>query len=152
MYDHRKAECDLRRLYLDTTFTELITELSLKVEGLQRASLFGNDDLDEREKLEKRLRELKARKQRRLDDLELMLRLTANLPDVVTSALVVPAAVAALDPVEPLKAGGGFPMRRDEEVERIAMEVVLRYERRNGNSREKTRRFNHKEHKEHEGE
>ena len=92
--DHRRAECDLRRLYLDTTFTELITELSLKVEGLQRASLFGNDDPDEREKLEKRLRDLKARKQRRLEELELMLRLTANLPDVVTSALVVPASVA----------------------------------------------------------
>ena len=30
---HRQAECDLRRHYLDTTFTELITELSLKVEG-----------------------------------------------------------------------------------------------------------------------
>jgi hypothetical protein len=44
VYDHRKAECDLRRHYLDTTFTELITELSLKVEGLQRASLFGNDE------------------------------------------------------------------------------------------------------------
>jgi hypothetical protein len=132
VYDHRKAECDLRRHYLDTTFTELITELSLKVEGLQRASLFGNDDPDEREKLEKRLRDLKDRKKRRLDDLELMLRLTANLPDVVTSALVVPSPVATLDPVEPPKAGGGFPMRRDDEVERIAMEVVMRFERARG--------------------
>src|SRR5205807_1302579 len=44
VHGHRQAECDLRRHYLDTTFTELITELSLKVEGLQRASLFGNDD------------------------------------------------------------------------------------------------------------
>ncbi len=128
---HRRAECDLRRQYLDTTFTELITELSFKVEGLQRASLFGNDDPDEREKLEKRLRELKTRKARRLEELELMLRLTANLPDVITSALVVPASVAVLDPVEPGQ-GGGFPMRRDDEVERIAMEVTMRYERARG--------------------
>ena len=131
VHRHRQAECELRREYLETTFTELITELSVKVEGLQKASLYGNDDPDEREKLEKRLRDLKARKQRRLDDLELMLRLTANLPDVVTSALVVPAAVAVLDPVEP-PASGGFPMRRDDEVERVAMEVTMRYERARG--------------------
>ncbi len=128
---HRRAECDLRRQYLDTTFTDLISDLSMKVEGLQRASLFGNDDPDEREKLEKRLHDLKDRKQRRLDELELMLRLTANLPDVVTSALVVPSPVATMDPVEPPK-GGGFPMRRDDEVERIAMDVVERYERARG--------------------
>lgn len=132
VHDHRKDECDLRGHYLDTTFTELITELSLKVEGSQRASLFGNDDAEEREKLEKRLRELKARKQCRLDDLALMLRLTANLPDVVTSALVVPAPVATLDPAEPSQSGGGFPMRRDDEVERIAMAVVMKFERARG--------------------
>lgn len=129
---HRRAECDLRRQYLDTTFTELISDLSIKVEGMQRASLFGNDEPEEREKLEKRLRELKDRKARRLEELELMLRLTANLPDVVTSALVVPSPVAVMDPVEPPPAGGGFPMRRDDEVERIAMDVVMRYERARG--------------------
>jgi hypothetical protein len=32
--DHRQAECDLRRHYLETTFTELIAEVSLKVEEL----------------------------------------------------------------------------------------------------------------------
>jgi len=131
VYDHRKEECDLRRLYLDTTFTELITELSLKVEEFQRASLYGNDDPEEREKLEKRLRDLKARKQRRLDELELMLRLSANLPDVVTSALVVPAPVAVLDPTETPESGN-FPMRRDDEVEAIAMDVVMRFERSRG--------------------
>ena len=129
---HRREECDLRRQYLDTTFAELISDLSIKVEGMQRASLFGNDEPEEREKLEKRLRELKDRKARRLEELELMLRLTANLPDVVTSALVVPSPVAVMDPVEPPPAGGGFPMRRDDEVERIAMDVVMRYERARG--------------------
>ena len=61
-----------------------------------------------------------------------MLRLTANLPDVVTSALVVPAPVATLDPAEARRAGGGLAMRRDDEVERIAMEVVMRFERSRG--------------------
>jgi superfamily II DNA or RNA helicase len=137
--DHRRDECELRRHYLETTFTDLITELSLKLEELQRASLFGNDDADEREKLERRLIELKARKSRRLDELELMLRLTANLPEVITSALVLPAPVAVLDesvldeavPEEPPTAGG-LPMRRDDEIERIAMNVALRFERSRG--------------------
>ncbi|HVA49581.1 MAG TPA: helicase-related protein [Pirellulales bacterium] len=137
--EHRRAECELRRHYLETTFTELITEQSLKLEELQRASLFGNDDADEREKLERRLNDLKARKTRRLEELELMLRLTANLPEVITSALVLPAPVAVLDdalgegaPPEEPAAGGGLPMRRDDEIERIAMQVVMRYERSRG--------------------
>lgn len=132
--DHRRAECDLRRHYLETTFTDLITELSLKLEELQHASLFGNDDADEREKLQKRLSELKARKTRRLEELELMLRLTANLPDVITSALVPPAPVAQLEetPPDESPAGGGLPMRRDDEIERIAMNVAMRYERSRG--------------------
>ena len=83
-------------------------------------------------KNQQRTGDLKARKQRRVEELELMLRLTANLPDVVTSALVVPSPVATMDPVEPPLAGGGFPMRRDDEVERIAMDVVMRYERARG--------------------
>lgn len=132
--DHRRAECDLRRQYLETTFTDLISELSLKLEELQRASLFGNDDADEREKLQRRLSELKARKTRRLEELELMLRLTANLPEVITSALVLPAPVAVLDETPPEEAArtGGLPMRRDDEIERIAMNVAMRFERSHG--------------------
>lgn len=129
--DHRRTECDLRREYLETTFTDLIRELSLQLESYQRADLYGQGDTEEQEKLEKRLKDLKDRRTRRLAELELMLRLSANLPDVVTAAVVVPSAVATLDPVEPPPAGG-FPMRRDDEVERIAMEVVMRYERARG--------------------
>ena len=48
-----------------------------------------------------------------------------------TSALVLPAPVATVETdAEPPKAG--VPMRRDDEVERIAMEVAMRYERARG--------------------
>lgn len=125
---HRQAECDLRRQYLETTFTDLILEMQEKLNDVQQEQLFGDDDAEEREKLEKRITELKQRKADRLAELDLMLRLSANLPDIITSALVVPEQVAVVEEL-PKR---GFPMRRDEEVERIAMELVMRYERGRG--------------------
>lgn len=60
-----------------------------------------------------------------------MLRLRANLPDILSSALVVPAPVAVIDrETKALKKG--IPMRRDDEVERIAMDIVMAYERGRG--------------------
>ncbi len=138
--EHRQAECDLRRQYLETTFTNLILDLQAQLNDLQQLQLVGEDDPDKRQKLEQRIQQLKERKAQRLAELDLMLRLSADLPDIVTSALVIPAPVA-VDPTLTLPASGeereglpqhGVPMRRDDEVERIAMEVALRYERGRG--------------------
>lgn len=128
---HRQAECDLRRRYLETTFTDLILDLQDKLNDLQQAQLQGDDDPEERQKLERRIEQLKERKARRLAELDLMLDLHADLPHLLTSALVVPA------PVVTVEANGeaprrGVPMRRDDEVERIAMEATMRYERSRG--------------------
>jgi hypothetical protein len=60
-----------------------------------------------------------------------MLRLSADLPDIATSALVVPSPVAVLEN-EVESPERGVPMRRDDEVERIAMEIAMRYERGRG--------------------
>ena len=125
--DHRQAECELRRQYLETTFTDLILELQDQLNDLQQAQLLGDDDTEERQKLERRIQQLKARKAQRLGELDLMLRLSANLPDIVTSALVLPAPVAIVEP-EVKSPSPGMPMRRDDEVERIAMDVSMRYE------------------------
>ena len=78
-----------------------------------------------------RIRKLKERKVLRLAELDLMMRLSADLPEIVTSAVVVPSPVAQLesDVTAPTH---GVPMRRDDEVERIAMSVVMRYERSRG--------------------
>ena len=125
---HRLEECQLRREYLETTFTNLILELQDQLNDLQQDQLFGDDDEEERKKLEDRIKQLKQRRSDRLDELNLMLKLTANLPNLVTSAIVLPAPVAAAEE----RPRRGFPMRRDEEVERIAMEVVMQYERQRG--------------------
>jgi hypothetical protein len=126
--EHRQNECDLRREYLETTFTELIIDLTEKLGDLQQAQLFGDDDPEEYRKLEHRIQQLKQRKAQRLAELDLMLRLNANLPDIITSAIVIPAPAAVMEPETP-SPQHGVPMQRDEEVERIAMEVAMRYER-----------------------
>jgi hypothetical protein len=127
----RKEECDLRREYLHTAFTDLILELQTELNELQQAQLYGEDNVDERERLRQRIEELKARKADRLNELELMMKLTANLPDVLTEAVIAPVPVATVESDEE-GAPKGAPMRRDEEVEAIAMEVAMRYERSRG--------------------
>lgn len=126
----RAEECDLRREYLNTAFTDLILELQEEQNDLQQAQLFGEENSEEVERLRSRIEELKARKADRLKELDLMMKLTANLPDVLTEAVIVPAPVATVETDEaPSK---GVPMRRDDEVEATAMEVAMRYERSRG--------------------
>lgn len=127
----RAQECDLRRQYLNTAFTDLILELQGKLNDLQQASLFGENNAEERDGLQKRIEALRARKADRLKELDLMMNLTANLPDVLTQAIVVPAPVATVE-IEAPTLPKGVPMRRDDEVEAIAMDVVMRYERSRG--------------------
>ncbi len=127
----RSEECDLRRKYLNTAFTDLILELQGDLNDLQQAQFYGDDDSDERERLRRRIEELKARKVERLKELELMMKLTANLPDVLTQAVVVPVPVAVVESEETTPSRG-VPMRRDDEVEAIAMDVTMRYERSRG--------------------
>ncbi|MBW2149003.1 MAG: DUF3883 domain-containing protein, partial [Deltaproteobacteria bacterium] len=127
----RSEECKLRREYLTTAFTDLILELQGKLNDLQQAQLYGEDNSEERERLQKRIEELKTRRTERLKELDLMMKLTANLPDILTQALVVPVPVAAGEG-EKSTPPQGIPMRRDDGVEAIAMDAAMRYERSRG--------------------
>jgi superfamily II DNA or RNA helicase len=127
----RAEECDLRREYLNTAFTDLILELQGELNDLQEAQLYGDDNAEEVDRLRRRIEELKVRKADRLKELELMMKLTANLPDILTEAVIAPVPVATVERDEeaPPK---GVPMRRDDEVEAIAMDVAMRCERSRG--------------------
>ncbi len=127
----RSEECNLRRQYLNTAFTDLILELQEELNDFQQAHLFGDDNTEDRERLQKRIDELRTRKAERLKELELMLKLSANLPDLLTEAIVAPAPVVSPE-VEDEWPSRGFPMHRDDEVEAIAMDVAMRYERSRG--------------------
>jgi superfamily II DNA or RNA helicase len=126
----RSEECELRRDYLNTAFTDLILELQEELNDLQQGQLYGENNAEEVDRLCRRLEDLKMRKADRLKELEQMMKLSANLPDILTEAVIVPVPVAAVESDEvPSK---GVPMRRDDEVEAIAMDVVMRYERSRG--------------------
>ncbi len=127
----RQNECDLRRHYLNTSFTDLIMELQDKLVEYQQLEMVGDDDTEARKELEQRIKQLKERKVLRLAELELMMRLNADLPEVITSAMAIPAPVATIES-EDQAPEKGVAMRRDDEVERIAMDVVIRYERARG--------------------
>jgi superfamily II DNA or RNA helicase len=127
----RREECDLRRNYLTTAFTDLIMELTGELDELQHQSLYEDHDAEEAERLTRRIDDLKERKVERMRELDLMLNLSAELPEVLTQAIIVPAPVAAIE-TEVEGEGGGMPMRRDDEVEAIAMDVTMRYERSRG--------------------
>ena len=100
----RTEECDLRRDYLNTAFTDLILELQEELNDLQQAQLYGDENAEERERLRQRVEDLKARKAERLKELELMMKLTANLPDILTEAVIAPVPVNVSEPV-PAKTG-----------------------------------------------
>jgi len=127
--EHRNEECTIRRNYLNDAFRELILELQNELNELQQAQLFGDDNIDEQRHLEQRISELKIRKAERLAELELMLKLSANLPDLITQAIVSPDPGATIEIDNPSK---GMAMRRDDEVEKIAMETAMRYEKSRG--------------------
>jgi superfamily II DNA or RNA helicase len=127
----RQEECKVRREYLENAFTDLILELQEDLSELQHTSLFGDDNPEDRERLHKRIEELKARKVERMKELDLMLNLTANLPDILTEAIVIPAPAAVVESTS-AKPARGFPMQRDAEVEAIAMDLAMRYERSRG--------------------
>jgi SNF2 family DNA or RNA helicase len=124
----RAEECDLRREYLTKAFTDLILELQDRLNSLQQASLFGESNAEELEALHNHVEELKARRAERLKELDLMMNLTGSVPEILTQAVIVPDPAATLER-EDGDSTRGFPMRRDDEVEAIAMQVAMRYER-----------------------
>ena len=127
----RKNECDLRREYLEKTFTDLIIEKQNELNTQQKNQLLGNADLEKIRNLEHRLEQLKDRKQKRLRELDAMINLNANFPEVITQAVIFPHP-NAIDEEDQKTPPKGFPMRRNDEVEKIAMDITMKYERNRG--------------------
>ena len=129
--EERSEDCELRRRYLNTAFQDLILERTAKLNDLQQASLFGDQNARERNQLHDNIETLKRRRKDRLGELDLMLDLTVDLPSIITEAILIPdaASVGKSDEEEPAT---GVPMRRDDEVEAIAMGIAMEYERSRG--------------------
>ena len=119
-----------RKEYLESAFQQIVLDITGEINDLQ-GKIFMADDEKVQQKLEakeKRLAELKQRKVERLIELEQGKDLSAIAPEVLGCAYVVP-----LNQVEYKHT---FGMSRDDEVEAIAMQTAMDYEKANGRTPE----------------
>jgi len=124
----REHECEIRKSYLHGAFTDLISDRICEISELDQHSLYGENVEKDREQLEQHVDQLKKRRADRLEELEKMLRLDAELPDVLTSAKIFPLSdkiVIGTVSDEAVK----YLFHRDDEVENIGMQVSIMYEK-----------------------
>lgn len=115
----------MRKQYLDQGFSTLIMDYQLELSDLNSKLLLGNKKVEEKiKKLEEKIRLLNERKVNRMQSLDNRTKLNRKAPKVLGCAYVVP-----LSEVEYQK---HFGMKRDDEVERIAIEVAMEFEANDG--------------------
>jgi hypothetical protein len=114
---------DKRREYLETAFEQVIFDLSMQINELQGKAFMSDSEKVQNQLTNKtnRMEELKIRKMARLNELDQMVELSPKKPEVLGCAYVVP-----LSQMEYEK---HFGMHRDDEVEAIAMQVAMDYEK-----------------------
>ena len=120
----RTDECLIRQEYLEGAFQDLIADLTQELNELQQAELFGDKNQDEQDKLQSHIEELRKRRTERLQELEEMILLSFETPEVIGAALLIP--------LRDKKDVEQIGMHRDDEVERIAMETVMSSEKEQG--------------------
>ena len=120
--ERRKRELDLAERHVRLSLNHLMSESISKLMRYRQRRDAGEDMAAALRQEEIRKQELEERKERRLREIALERHLTLASPEVLGTALILPL------PTKPEEAGP----RRDEEIERIAMEVALVYERNAG--------------------
>lgn len=121
-----KKDNESRRQYLEDAFEQVILDVQGEINELQGKALISDDEKTQAklQVKEQRLAELKRRKQERLEQMDHGEELFAVEPKVMGCAYVVP-----LNQVEYRQSYG---MSRDDEVEHIAMQLVMEYEQQQG--------------------
>lgn len=81
----------------DEIATDLQSQLQLDLNELQRADPFGDENAEDQERLRSRFKNLLTRKAERLNELDLMLNISANIPGLLSEALIVPVPIATVE-------------------------------------------------------
>lgn len=124
-HDRVQKDTELRKEYLETSFTKIIVDLSDEIQELQAKALLGNTKVQEKiQKMHDRINELVQKKQVRLEQLSLMTELAPKTPEVMGCAYVLSLST--------LEYNSHYGMSRDDEAEAIAMQVSMEYENRQG--------------------
>jgi len=117
-------ELEIRERYLEKSFEMRIHEESEKLKGLEIKGMMGKDmDLAIRE-ARKRFDNLVQRKNTKLKEIELEKHLTLAAPEIVAVCRVLPTEIENPEVRS--------SMRRDDEVEAIAMKIAMEYEKKQG--------------------
>ena len=117
---------EARRQYLEEAFNRVIEDLDGEINELQGKTLM-NDNEKLQEKLQRKyaLRDqAEQKRQERLHSLEKMVELQQRTPEVLGCAYVVP--------LNQMEYKSHFGMSRDDEVEAIAMNEAMEYEKKEG--------------------
>ncbi len=122
-YQATQADAERRHKYLEEAFTNALMDIQAEISELQSKAFFqeGNEKLQQ--KLQNKTARYKAlldRRDKRLTEMEQMVEVNPREPEVMGCAYVVP-----LNQMEYRQATG---MKRDDEVEAIAMKVAAEYE------------------------
>lgn len=115
-----------RREYLESAFQQLIIDASEKINELQGRLFFEEGDRLEQQLnlLTQRIEGFKEKRKARIEELNNMVELSQSEPEVLGCAYVVPLTAVEYH--------SNFGMSRDDEVEAIAMDVAMQYERDHG--------------------
>lgn len=118
-----REDNEKRREYLETAFEQVIFDLGMQINELQGKVFLSDSEKVQNQLSNKmtRLEELKRRKTVRLQEMDEMIELSPKKPEVLGCAYVVPLSEVEFEQ--------HFGMHRDDDVEAIAMEVAMNYER-----------------------
>jgi len=123
------ADTEKRKEYLEESFRNAIFDITAEINELQGKLLLGNKAVQDKiTAKQEQIKALEKRKKERLQKLEFMLQLNMKPPEVLGCAYV-----QALTNLEYRDA---FGMSRDDEVEAVAMETAMNYEREQGRTPE----------------
>ena len=118
---HVQKDSADRKKYLESAFTQVITDLQAQMQELHSKVLLGDAKVQEKiSKMQSHINDKIEKKRQRLESLVLMEQLSPKEPEILGCAYVVP-----LTQVEYL---GHYGMSRDDEAEAVAMQVAIDYE------------------------
>ncbi len=114
-------DMEARKAYLQRAFDTLIMDLNSEINDLQGKILQGNKKVEERlEKMMQYLGTIQERRVKRLERLDKMTQLSQKIPEVLGCAYVMPLSDVEYE--------NHYGMKRDDEVEVIAMRKALEWE------------------------
>ncbi len=118
-----------RREYVEEAFTNIVMDLTAEINELQRRSLLGDEKaaglLEDKQK---RIVELQRKRKQRMQEFEMMLKLSIRAPTVLGCAYVVPLSQVEYE--------RHYGMTRDDEAEVTAMQEAMAFERDQGRNAE----------------